>query len=119
MNMLDYAKISELISALLMATLVPLAGFGVQLLIAKVKVERGKLSEQQNWMIDNAVNIGVYAAEQIYKSGEGDMKKAKALAVAQGWLEAHNISINLDQLDAAIEAEVKRAFDHPALSAQA
>jgi hypothetical protein len=112
--MLDYAKISELISALLMATLVPLAGFGVQLLIAKVKVERGKLDSQQNGAIDYAVNIGVYAAEQLYKSGQGAEKKAYALQVAQQWLADRNISLDLTSLEAAIEASVKQAFDHPA-----
>jgi hypothetical protein len=114
---MDYAKISELISALLMATLVPLAGFGVQLLIAKVKVERGKLSEQQNGAIDYAVNIGVYAAEQLYKSGDGATKKAYALHVAESWLAERNIYLDLSSLEAAIEAAVKQQFDKPALSA--
>jgi hypothetical protein len=114
---MDYAKISELISALLMATLVPLAGFGVQLLITNIKVQRGKLSEQQNGAIDYAVNIGVYAAEQLYKSGNGEAKKAAALQAAQNWLAERNIYVDLDNLESAIEAEVKRSFDHPALSA--
>jgi hypothetical protein len=115
--MLDYAEISKLISALLMATLVPLAGFGVQLLIAKVKVEKGKLNEQQTWAVDYAVDLAVYAAEQLYKSGNGDAKKAAALEAAQNWLAQYNISVDVSALEAAIEAAVKKSFDKPALSA--
>jgi hypothetical protein len=114
--MLDYAEISKLISALLMATLVPLAGFGVQLLIAKVKVERGKLDQQQNNAIDFAVNVGVYAAEQLYKSGDGEKKKDYAIEVAENWLAERNVYVDLFSLEAAIEAAVKQEFDKPALS---
>lgn len=104
--MFDYDFISKLLQDLLLAILVPLAGFGVNLLISWGKQKKAELSVTQQALVDSAVKIAVFAAEQVYQGVSGAEKKAYALQIAEDYLKKHNVTIDLDALDAAIEAAV-------------
>jgi hypothetical protein len=104
--MFDYEFISELLQSLLLAVLVPLAGFAVQALIAWGKDKRAELDQKNQWMLDSAIRIAVFAAQQVYGATNGAEKKAYALDIAEKWLASKNIYMDLDVLDAAIEAAV-------------
>lgn len=108
---IDYSKLSEILFQLLMAVLVPVAGFAAAWLKAKYSTERSNLDSQNKWLLDQGVNIAIYAAEQIYGAGKGAEKKAYALDIAEKWLAQYKINIDLDVVEAAIEAAVKTQFD--------
>lgn len=50
------------------------------------------------------VDIAVRAAEQLYRQGDGNAKKAYVLA----FLEGHNIFLDEEEVETAIEAAVLR-----------
>lgn len=53
------------------------------------------------------VEAAVMAAEQTVKaSGQGKAKKAQVMSFVVNWLNAHNISITMEQLDKLVEAAV-------------
>ena len=69
-----------------------------------VPLLKKKLTEQQMDMVSSIVNIGVYAAEQIFTgTGRGQEKKE----YVQKLLKEKGIDISLPMVDAAIEAAVK------------
>lgn len=68
----------------------------------KILSEENKLSENQRMLISLAIKTAVTAAEQIYKSDEGEKKKAYVLAL----LRAQGFDVDTSAVDAAIEAAV-------------
>lgn len=106
---MNWDLISELLLKLSIAILPPLAAAATAYLIKAYQAKRAELTEKQQWMLDNVVQLAVKAAEQLYKSGEGAQKKEYAIGVAEAWLAQHKIKMDLHVLDAAIEAAV---FDH-------
>ena len=54
----------------------------------------------------------VQAAEQVYTSGEGQKKKEYALHVAEAYLKAKGIALDLGIIDAYVEAAVKDMNDY-------
>lgn len=64
---------------------------------------RSKLNEQQNIVFDSIVRIGVYAAEQLYASTQGEEKKAYVIKL----LKEKGYEVKNAEVDAAIEAAVK------------
>lgn len=107
---MDWKLISDLLFELLKAFLVPLAGLAAAYLFKAFQKKAAELDQQQQWILDNVIEIAVKAAEQLYKSGDGAEKKAYALSVAEQWLEKYNITIDLHVLEAAIEAAVFDQF---------
>ena len=64
---------------------------------------KAKTTSQQQQEINQWVKIAVSAAEQIYTgSGRGVEKKKYVLE----WLEDHEITVDMDHIDALIEAAV-------------
>lgn len=64
---------------------------------------KSRTTAQQREEIKAWVKIAVSAAEQVYKgSGRGAEKKSCVLS----WLNEHGVQINVDKLDAMIEAAV-------------
>ena len=68
-----------------------------------VPLLKEKLDSGKREMLASLINVGVYAAEQIYGSGKGQEKKA----YVQKMLLEKGYDINLAEIDAAIEAAVK------------
>lgn len=100
---------SEFLQSLLIAILPVLAsmlvavlGAQFKLLWAKAKSYNPDMTDMLEW----AARIAVHAAEQAGAAELITDKKAYALDVAEKWLATKGLQIDLDLLDAAIEAAV-------------
>jgi hypothetical protein len=63
------------------------------------------------WVLDQAVELAVQAAEQMELAGFIEDKKQYAFRIAQVWLDDHGWDeVSVEILDAAIEAEVLERF---------
>lgn len=58
-----------------------------------------KLAKAQGW-----VQVAVLAAEKLYGAGKGDEK----LAYVEAFLASHNIKLDIDALEALVNAEIKK-----------
>ena len=58
------------------------------------------------WMLEQAAAMAVKAAEQAGAAGYIHDKKLYALMVASKWLKANGVPLDMDLIDAAIEAAV-------------
>ena len=103
----DLKIISELLQALAIAVLPVLGVMGIAYLKSLIS---SNLTKDKQEMLYNAVRIAVFAAEQVFGEGFGKEKKEYALGVVQAWLTAHNLSIDVSVIDAAIEAGVLEHF---------
>lgn len=65
---------------------------------------KSKLTERQQEILKNAIDIGVYAAEQLYGSGHGEEKKTYVRELLNG----KGYDVNMEEVNAAIEAAVKQ-----------
>lgn len=107
----DMELISKLLEQLLMATVPVVAVFVVQLLLAKVGDAKASMASENRWLIQFGVNMAVKAAEQVWGSGNGAQKKDHAIAAAESFLKSQGITLDVNALDAAIEAEVFSVFN--------
>lgn len=104
------AVLQKLLEYFLPILAVALVGF----LAAKIK---NLLAEAKAWnpditeLLEQAVKFAVTAAEQAGASKLIEDKKTYAFDVAERWLELHGIKIDLDLIDAAIEAAVYEKFN--------
>lgn len=96
---IDMTQIILAIIALLSAIV---TGFLIPLLKAKLLSENSKLSKTQQDLLMLAVTTAVTAAEQLYRSDEGQQKKAYVLAI----LKQQGFDVDSAAIDAAIEAVV-------------
>lgn len=96
-------QILQLFEPFLLALLSALAGVLTAYII---KLLRQQFSQAQWQMIERVVALAVASAEQY--GGDNEMKKRTALAMAQEVLVAHGIHLNLNEIDAVIEAAVWR-----------
>lgn len=98
----------RVLTPILLAALVGAVGVLIQWLRAKVGDARWSQIEQ-------AISYAVFAAEQSGFTNEmmrsGEAKKRIALALAQQFLRARGIVIDVKRLDALIEAEVARSLN--------
>ena len=61
-----------------------------------------RMTVTQQERLGTLIRVGVYAAEQLYRSGEGTRKKAYVIQL----LESQGYDIDSDVIDARIEAEL-------------
>jgi hypothetical protein len=73
---------------------------------------KSKISDDAEWVIEQAVHAAIYAAEQQNLVGNIQDKKAFALDVATKWLAEKGVKLDLARLDVMIEAAVLQAFPH-------
>lgn len=103
---MDLEKISDLILQILVLTLPYFAAIAAAWVKAKYETARAELSATQQYSLDLVVSYAVDAAEQIYKDSNGDTKKAYALSVVENYIAKTGLKIELDDLEAQIEAAV-------------
>lgn len=109
---LDFANaISPALQVLLQGAFVALATAGAAWMSKKFQTEKAKLSQEQQYLVDTVAGIAVKAVEQMYKSYDGDAKKAAALDIAEKTLAGYGVKLELDVLSAAIESAVLQEFN--------
>ena len=109
----DFAEaISPAVQVLLQAALVALASSASAWMVSKANEYRGKLSQEKRYYLDFVISNGVQAAEQIYKNGNGEQKKAYVLGLAEAYIAKSGLQIDLDEIEARIEAAVFQQFRH-------
>ena len=111
-NLLQQFVFNLLVLALpvIAAFLIALLKAWIEKVLAQVEQARPKLADA----IKQAVSLAVKAAEGLDLAGMITDKKAYALEIAQAWLDEEGWGeIELDILEAAIEAEVLKVFNQP------
>lgn len=88
-----------------------LAGLVIAWITKVISDLKSKLTEDQEWIINQAIKSAVLAAEQANIAGEVKEKKEYALNIAEQWLASKGITIDLNILDARIEAAVFDEFN--------
>lgn len=88
-----------------------LAGLAVALITKVVGELKAKLNDEQEWIINQAIKSSVMAAEQANIAGAVKEKKEYALNIAKQWLLSKGITMDLNILDARIEAAVYDEFN--------
>lgn len=106
----DLEAISKLLVDLALLTIPVIAVYVILYLKSKIATLEAGLDDGAKWAFENLISTLVYAAEQIYKSGEGAKKKEYVLDMATRWLKDRGFTIDLKAVEALIEAEVKRSF---------
>lgn len=95
--------VTQIILAVITLLSAIVTGFLIPLLRSKLGSEESKLSESQIAILKAVARTGVFAAEQIYNSDEGQKKKSYVLEL----LRQQGFDVDLSAVDAAIEAAVK------------
>ena len=111
----DFINLMQEFAFNLAVVLLPIiAGFIVAALRALVKKWLAELEASKPslyWVLEEAVEIAVRAAEQSEMAGFIDDKKQYAFNIVQAWLDARGWDeIDVEILEAAIEAEVLKQF---------
>ena len=88
------------LTELILAVITVLTGIAMRYLIPFL---REKLDDSKLDALTRIIDIGVYAAQQIYGSDQGSEKKA----YVQNLLRENGYNVELAEVDAAIEASVK------------
>ena len=116
---MDWGELIQVVLEAVLALLLPvLVGYAVVWLRAKQKEIMAGLTDKQRWMLENAVDMAVKAAEQSGLAGHignamGE-KKRFAIDVAERYLVSMGLGgLDLDPLADMIEAEVYRQFKRP------
>lgn len=105
----------ELLGALLPVLAALLAAWLIGV-IKKLWIEiKSRMDSRFTWTLDEAVRIAVLAAEQAKLGGYIKDKKTFAIGVAERWLESRGFKLDLDILDARIEAAVMEQFNQATL----
>lgn len=109
----DWGAISVALQNLVLATLPVLAAFIARWLNSKYQNERAKLNERQLYLLDTFIRTAVYAAEQMKVFEYADSKLDYVTILVEGWLYDHNITMDMGEIRARIEAAVKQEFPKP------
>lgn len=104
------AAISPALQTLLEGVLVILASQAVAWLHQKYQDQRAQLSDRNQWALDFIIAQSVRAAEQLYRDGNGEAKKAYVYKIVEKELATRGLTLDFDVLDARIEAAVYNEF---------
>lgn len=107
---IDLVYIGQLLQALILATVPVLAAAATKLLVEKARLEKAKLSQEQQWALDLFIKTVVYAAEQMQLSGFIDDKLDFAVDQVQAWLDRNKIYLDVSEIRTRIEAAVMTEF---------
>jgi Holliday junction resolvasome RuvABC endonuclease subunit len=104
----DLKYISELLQALLLATLPPLAALVAYYIKLKVNGLVLSLDDDKRRTLKQVVEIAVYAAEQLWKEtpGMGEAKKKYVIKIVEEWIARSGLTVDVSMIDAMIEDAV-------------
>lgn len=102
----DFVYISQLLQALILATLPVLVGSGVRWLVERGNLEKAKLTSEQQFALEVFVRTAVFAAEQMKLAGRINNKLDYATAQVQMWSDRHGFKFDISEIRAHIEAAV-------------
>lgn len=100
-------KLLEVFLPILAVALVGLLTAKIKLAIVQMRIWNPKVTD----LLEQAVTFAVTAAEQAGAAKLIEDKKTYAFDVAERWLEARGVTIDLDLIDAAIESAVYEQFN--------
>jgi len=98
--------VSPALQNLLVSVSVALIGLASAYVHKLYQTQKAKLSTDQQFFLDIAVNKAVTAVEQMYFSLPSEAKKENAVAIAESFLKQAGITVDLDVIEAAIESAV-------------
>jgi len=107
----DWAKISNALTDLLTAFLIPAAAFAARWMFAKGSVEYSKLTEAQKELFKSFLRTAIYAAEQMDLKGKVANKLDYVVKLAEIWLVKNNLEMDLTEIKLEIESIVAREFN--------
>lgn len=110
---LDFASVflQRFMEIVLPVLATALAGLLVAWITKVLNDAKASLTENQEWIIRQAIESAVLAAEQVKLTDTMIEKKEYALGIANSWLESKGIRLDLSILDARIEAAVYDEFN--------
>lgn len=108
---LDFQFIGQLLQALILAIVPVLAAAAAKWFVEKARVERARLTNEQQFALDVFIKTAVYAAEQMQLAGFIGDKLTYATVQVQDWLTAQKIYIDVSEIRARIEAAVFTEFN--------
>jgi hypothetical protein len=102
---------SDFLQNLVLAAVPIVVPFVIALLVAKIRLAWLQVDPNITYVLVQAAEFAVTAAEQAGASQYIKDKKAYALEIAQAWLDANKIKVDLALIDAAIESAVYNEFN--------
>jgi len=108
---IDFAYITELLQALILATVPVLAGMAAKWLATQSKIAKEQLTADQIYALEIFIRTAVYAAEQMKASNYIQDKLNYATDSVQMWLDVKNIDMDAHEIRARIEAAVLAEFN--------
>jgi hypothetical protein len=113
---MDWSKIlSDILAAVLLAILPPLAVYLVKWLRAQAAYLVNKIEQNAPDWADTlryAASLAVAAAEQANLAGALEDKKTYAISIVEMYLARYGFIVDLDLIDAEIERQVLEQFPH-------
>lgn len=109
-NVILSSVLQSVLEFILPILFVSLAGF----LVAKAKETWAKAKDwnpSATGLLEQSVKVAVLAAEQAGAAGLISDKRAYAFSVAEKWLKARGVTVDIDLIYAAIEAAVWDEFN--------
>ena len=107
----DVAYITQLLQALILATVPVLAGMAAKWLATQGKIAKEQLTADQIYALEIFIRTAVYAAEQMKASNYIQDKLNYATDSVQMWLDVKNIDMDAHEIRARIEAAVLAEFN--------
>ena len=110
--------LSKVIEAILIAILPPLAVVLVSVVLAHAKKLWADLKQRYPSVTDLVEQAAVFAVQAAEQAGAAELiadKKQYAIQIAEAWLEAHHLTVDLNLIDAAIEKAVLELFPNEAV----
>lgn len=106
-------EISPALQNLLLAAITLFVGGAVAWIQKQYGIAKGKLSQEQQYLLDFLAERAVQAVEQLYKDEPSQRKRDEAVAIVQQALAGYGIKIEVGVIIASIEAEVfnKNSYD--------
>ena len=109
---IDLNYVGQLLQALILAVVPVLLGSATKWAIEKAKLEKARLTNEQQWALDVFIKTVVYAAEQMQLSGIINGKLEYAEGQVQAWLNRNKIYLDASEIRARIEATVFSEFNN-------
>ena len=112
---MDWNKILETIIMVLVPILIPVLVAYLAALTRKTWAQAKQAQPDLTYYLEQAASFAIAAAEQLKLAGIITDKKLYALQVAEDYLTAKGVTIDLHLIDAAIEAAVWHELNQPKL----